>query len=132
MGVPEEIRKVERPCNSVVVDSGSTGIYRYAVISRIGCKVVNGMNQPVSGGTIGHIIDDKFVELDKLRVQERRIEYKDFADVSLIHSLSSSLLDEALEIYEARDAITIYTIAILKVIYPIIPFDRIDSKYQLN
>ena len=90
------------------------------------------MNQPVSGGTIDHIIDDKFVKLDKLRILERRIEYKDFADISLIHSLLSSLLYEALEIYEARDTITIYTIAILKVIYPIIPFDRIDSKYKLN
>lgn len=132
MGVPEEIRKVERPCNSVVVDSGSTGIYRYAVIKRIGCKVVNGMNQPVSGGTIGHIINGKFVELDKNRIQNRRIEYKDFADVKLIHNLSSSLLDEALDVYEARDAITIYTIALLKVIYPRIPFDRIASKYNLN
>ena len=132
MGVTEEIRKVERPGNSVVIDSGSTGIYRYAVIKRIGCKVVNGMNQPVSGGTIGHIINDKFVLLEKFRIQERRIEYKDFADVSLVHSLSSSLLDEALDVYEARDAITIYTIAILKVIYPGIPFDRIASKYNLN
>jgi hypothetical protein len=132
MGVPEEIRKVKRPCNSVVVDSGSKFIYRYAVIKRIGCKVVNGMNQPVSGGTIGHIVDGKFVELDKYKVQDRRIEYKDFADVKLIHNLSSSLLDEALEVYEARDAFTIYTIAILKVIYPGIPFDRIASKYNLN
>ena len=132
MGVPEEIRKVERPCNSVVIDSGSTGIYRYAVIKRIGCKVVHSMNQPVSGGTIGHIINGRFIELDKYRIQERRIEYKDFADVKLIHNISSSLLDEALEVYEARDAITIYTIAILKVIYPGIPFDRIASKYNLN
>jgi hypothetical protein len=132
MGVPKEIRKVERPVNSVVVDSNSTGIYKYAVIKRIGCKVVNGMNQPVSGGTIGHIIDGKFVELEKYSLQERRIEYKDFADVKLIHNLSSSLLDEALEVYEARDAMTIYTIALLNVIYPGISLDRIGSKYNLN
>jgi len=132
MSVPEEIRIVERPSNSVVIDSGSNGIYRYAVIKRIGCKVVNGMNQPVSGGTIGHIINGRFVELENYRVQERRIEYKDFADVKLIHDISSPLLNEALEIYEARDAITIYTIAILKIIYPGIPLDRIASKYNLN
>ncbi|MBK5201406.1 MAG: hypothetical protein JJE21_07715, partial [Spirochaetaceae bacterium] len=52
-----EIRIVERPSNSVVIDSGSKGIYRYAVIKHISCKVVNSMNQPVSGYTISHIIN---------------------------------------------------------------------------
>ena len=36
MSVPEEIRKVKRPVNTVVVDSGSKGLKRYAVRKRKG------------------------------------------------------------------------------------------------
>ena len=44
MAVPEEIRKVERPKNTKVVDHGGTGLRRYAVIARTGCRRVNGKN----------------------------------------------------------------------------------------
>lgn len=40
MGVPESIRSVSRPKNTVVIDTGSKGIHRYVVRERNGtiCK----------------------------------------------------------------------------------------------
>ncbi|MFA6844414.1 MAG: hypothetical protein WCR02_01675, partial [Sphaerochaetaceae bacterium] len=60
MAVPEEIRNVERPRNTIVIDNG-TGCKRYAVIQRVGCRRENGRNLPVNGKTVGHIIDNVFV-----------------------------------------------------------------------
>lgn len=62
MAVPEHIRKVPRPRNTVVIDSGSNGAKRYAVHSRRASICKPGCNpRPVNGPVIGHIIDGKFV-----------------------------------------------------------------------
>ena len=61
MAVPEEIRRVERPTNTVVVDRGGNGPKRYAVVERVGCRRVNGKNRPVDGRTVGHIISGGYV-----------------------------------------------------------------------
>lgn len=42
MGVPEEIRRVPRPSNTVVVDNGTEGVKRYAVRARSGVRYVPG------------------------------------------------------------------------------------------
>ena len=57
MSVPEEIRKVKRPVNTVVVDSGSKGLKRYAVRKRNGFVYEKGTNpRPHNGKVVGHII----------------------------------------------------------------------------
>lgn len=62
MAVPEEIRSVLRPTNTVVIDTGRKGPKRYAVRERSYIKYVAGGNpQPRNGSIIGHIIDGKFV-----------------------------------------------------------------------
>ena len=62
MSVPEEIRSVLRPTNTVVIDTGRKGPKRYAVRERSYIKYVAGGNpQPRNGSIIGHIIDGKFV-----------------------------------------------------------------------
>ena len=60
MSVPENIRSVQRPKNTVVVDTGSNSVLRYAVRERKGTVYVSGGNpQPRNGRIIGHIIDFK-------------------------------------------------------------------------
>ena len=60
MKVPEEIRKVKRPVNTIVEDSGREGPKRYSVRQRGVVKYVPGNNpQPHNGKVIGHIIDYK-------------------------------------------------------------------------
>lgn len=70
MGIPQEIRAVKRPTNTVVLPPGKDG--SYPVRERIGCKRSNGKNLPVSGCIIGHIIDKVFISDDPDLVAKRR------------------------------------------------------------
>lgn len=71
MSVPESIRQVPRPSNTVVIDSGSNGPKRYAVHSRAKVVYTRGRNpRPVNGPVIGHIIGGKFVP--NLDISSRR------------------------------------------------------------
>ena len=61
MGVPEEIRKVERPVNTIVykVKEGT-----YGVRERAGLKYgPDGKPRPVNGKVVGHIVNGKYVPL---------------------------------------------------------------------
>ena len=59
MGVPKEIREVERPTNTIVCDNGKDTPFRYAVRERAASgKYVRGkFPQPKNGKVIGHIIN---------------------------------------------------------------------------
>ena len=60
MPIPTEILAVERPKSTVVKYSHG----RYLVIKRTS-KRVNGKPKPVDLGTIGEIIDGKYIEIRK-------------------------------------------------------------------
>ena len=58
MAIPESIRKVLRPVNTVVQDTGREGSKRYIVRERKSIKYISNQNpQPVNGKTIGYILD---------------------------------------------------------------------------
>ena len=59
MGIPQEIRSVERPPNTVVLPPGRDG--SYPVRERIGCKREKGQNRPVSGCIVGHIVNGTYI-----------------------------------------------------------------------
>ena len=62
MAVPESVRKVARPVNTIVEDSGRNTKYRYAVRERGEIVYESGSNpRPKNGRVIGHIIDGNFV-----------------------------------------------------------------------
>lgn len=64
MAIPEYIRKVPRPVNTVVVDNGKDGPNRYAVRERAGTKYIrDGNPQPKNGKVIGHIFDGAYIPL---------------------------------------------------------------------
>ena len=66
MSVPESIRKVKRPKNTVVEDSGRNTDMRYSVRERAGEKYVHGHNpSPRNGKVIGHIINGKYVSIEE-------------------------------------------------------------------
>ena len=60
MPIPHDILAVERPKSTRVKRSGD----RYLVIKRTS-KYVSGRSVPVDLGTIGEIIDGKYVEIRK-------------------------------------------------------------------
>ena len=64
MKVPEEVRKVSRPANTIVVPYGKNHD-RYAVRSRSGCRYDHGRRIPVNGKIIGHIVDLKYVPIEE-------------------------------------------------------------------
>lgn len=81
MGVPEEIRKVERPKNTIIIRYGKNKD-RYAVRQRTGCRSVNGRKIPVEGPIIGHIVDGKYVPKDtNATIHTSACDYKQWANI---------------------------------------------------
>lgn len=120
MAIPEEIRKVERPRNTIVMAYGKNKD-RYAVKQRTGCKYSRGRRLPVTGPTIGHIIDMKYVPIlvSPASCSSRAdVELKDWGGTSLCDSLFSSVLDDLMEIYSPEDAKKLYCISILRACNP--------------
>ena len=130
MAVPEEIRKVERPPNTVVIDNMRNGPHRYAVRERAGVKYVPGRNpQPVNGRIIGHIIDGRFVPVSE-QTAETGPEMLSYGSSALVRSVSKDLLEDLLKVYPAVDAYRIMAMASLKVIKPGIADSRFATHYN--
>lgn len=130
MAVPESIRSVARPSNTIVEDNGREGPNRYAVRQRSGVKYVPGGNpQPRNGKVIGHIVDGKYVPVNA-PVADARPEMLQYGASAFVHSVSADLLSDLLETFAAKDAYTIMTIASLRVMRPSIPSGRLASFYR--
>ena len=118
MAVPEEIRKVPRPVNTVVDDNGREGPLRYAVRERAGTKYVPGGNpQPRNGRVIGHIADGRFVP----NMEDTAANGPDmlsYGASALVKSVTADLFSELLAVYPSQDAYAIMSIATLRVIRP--------------
>ena len=57
--VPESIRKIKRPLNTIVQATKNPNVYM--VIKRIGCKYVDGRRIPVNGPVVGHIVECQII-----------------------------------------------------------------------
>ena len=67
MPVPEEVRKVPRPVNTVVVENKAEGLRKYAVRARKGLKRIPGKHsRPVNGPVIGYIFNGEYIPLEKV------------------------------------------------------------------
>ena len=130
MAVPKYIRDVPRPTNTIVIDNGKDGPYRYAVRERQGIQYVAGGNpQPINGKVIGHIIDGKYVSKQQA-VLDVPPDMLSYGSSAFVHAVSRDLLDELLQVYDAKDAYTIMTIASLRVIKPEIASNRLNTHYS--
>lgn len=123
MSIPEEIRKIKRPTNTIVKKIGN----KYAVIQRVGCKRKNGKNLPVNGSVIGHIINGMYVPK---KVDYFSVAMKTYGDFALAKSLSSELLAELEKVYGAKTASDIYAIALLRAISPDLKDHMIEDEYE--
>lgn len=129
MAVPESIRKVPRPVNTIVEDSGSEGNYRYAVRARAGTSYKGGNPMPRNGKVIGHIIDGRFVPV-KTQTADNGPDMLSYGSAALFHASSDDLLQDLLEVYPAKDAYSIMAIACLRVIRPGTPDVRLQTHYN--
>ena len=100
MSVPEEVRRVPRPRNTVVLDTGSKGPTRYAVRARAKSVYIKGHNpQPRNGKTVGHIINMKFVPVAQSNHLSTEPQLLSYGSSALVHSESEDLLQDLLSIY---------------------------------
>ncbi len=126
MSVPESIRKVERPTNSIVYKI-KEGVY--GVRERAGVKYNSkGKPQPINGRVIGHIINEKYISLvDSISDIPMFLSYGSSA---LIKSFSDDIYEELLDVYPIDDAKMILVMAALKIIKPSIKCGRYSSEYE--
>lgn len=132
MTVPAEIRAVTRPVNTVVVDSKSGGLLRYAVRERGKSVYVKGGNpKPRNGKTIGHIVNGKFVPLckdGKLAVSgPHSLSYGGYA---LVHAVGADLLEDLIASFPIKDAYTIMAIAAIRTTHPRTSARRFSTEYH--
>ena len=130
MAVPENVRRVARPVNTIVDDSGRDSPYRYSVRERAGAKCVPGGNpQPRNGKVIGHIIDGQYIPVQE-KVSINVPDMLSYGAPALIKSVSNDILYELLDVYPAKEAFTIMAIATLRIIKPSITSNRMQTHYH--
>lgn len=129
MSVPECIRQVPRPKNTVVVRAGKQGPSQYAVRERKGYKLSsNGNPMPINGRTVGHIVDGRFIALASKSV--KCPDMASFGASAFVRSCSMDLLDDLYAAYPVEEAWKIMAIASLRVLKPQISNKRLLSEYS--
>lgn len=130
MSVPESIRKVPRPVNTVVQDMGHDGPKRYAVRERKAVRYVTGGNpQPVNGATVGYIIEGRYVPLTQ-KTAEDGPDSLSYGGAALAYSVCGDIVSDLLAVYPPNDAYSVIALALLKVNRPHISGDRMGSAYR--
>ncbi len=129
MAVPEEIRAVKRPVNTIVEDSGRDSKYRYSVRERGEIIYVPGCNpKPTNGKVIGHIINGEYVpKADKTMTEPEEMSYGASA---LVKSEADDLYSDLLSVYPVNDATAVMAIAFLRVLKPHIASNRYTTEYE--
>lgn len=132
MAVPEKIRKVPRPANTVVTENKKAGPKQYPVRERKGSKYIPGGNpQPINGKVIGYIVDDRYVPLHELTPKAApQAEMLSYGSSALVKSVTRDLFSDLLDVYPPDDAFAIMAIASLRVIRPSITSARIKTHYE--
>lgn len=130
MTIPEYIRKVPRPVNTVVVDNGKDGPNRYAVRERAGIKYIrNGNPQPKNGKVIGHIFEGAYVPLNGDTASSGP-DMLSYGAAAFARSVSSDILADLLDVYPIKDACAVMAIATLRTMHPSITADRMGTHYR--
>ena len=131
MGVPESIRKVARPKNTVVVDSGS-GAMRYAVRERSGVEYVRGSNpRPKNGRVVGHIVGGRYVPSAGKKAARLGdvVQVLSCGGAELALSASEGIRKDLSDVY-GSDGDAVAAIALLRCIRPGIRDSRLNSAYR--
>ena len=129
--VPEHVRAVRRPVNTVVVDSKSKGAKRYLVRERAGYKTSKGhYSGPRNGKVIGYIIDGVYVprQEDKKVLTHNSRSVMQYGAPAFVANKCKDIHKDLLLCFDPEDANRIMTIASLRVIDPGIVCNRYLSK----
>ncbi len=130
MPVPEHIRKVPRPVNTVVCDNGGDGPHRYCVRERNGIIKKDGKSAPRNGRVIGHIIDGSYVPL--IKPLKREPQFLSFGSAALVNSVADDIKADLFKIFGPDDATDILIMAMLRVLHPHIKAKRYSSEFECS
>lgn len=132
MSVPESVRKVPRPRNTVVVDSGCNGARRYAVRARAGVKYgPHGEAMPVNGRVIGHIFNDVYIPAESQpRTTEKGPDELSFGAAAFACSEARDLFRDLSGVYPLDDACSILCMAVIRAMKPEVKNRRLATEYR--
>lgn len=128
--VPESIRRIARPTNTIVAATAREGVY--LVRERKGYK--NGM--PVNGAVVGHIVDGRYVAkaaadaASPKRLSLREITYKRYGTVALADLVGGGLYSDLKGKYAPEDARAIYVVALLRAAYGDVKDYQLGDRYE--
>jgi len=126
MAIPRAVLSVKRPSSTVVKHRGG----RYVVIKRTsrrkGKRVV-----PVDIGMVGEIVDGRFVET-KPMARKKRVDIKDFGEVTLCNKMGRDLFDELRAVWPLDDAKRLYAIALLRAAYGNVKNRDLQMHYETS
>ena len=126
MAIPRAVLSVKRPSSTVVKHRGG----RYVVIKRTsrrkGKRVV-----PVDIGMVGEIVDGRFVEIKPV-ARKKRVDIKDFGEVTLCNKMGRDLLDELRAVWPLDDAKRLYAIALLRAAYGNVKNRDLQMHYETS
>ena len=112
MAIPKDILAVQRPSSTVVKQRGTRFVVVKRTSKRVGNRVI-----PVDIGTVGEIIDGRFVERKSESPKQKTIDIKDYGEVALCNKHGKDLLGELAKVWDLNDAKRLYTIALLRAGY---------------
>ena len=112
MAIPKEILAVKRPSSTVVKQRGD----RYVVIKRTSRRKGNRV-VPVDLGTVGEIINGTFVEQQIKSDSKKRVDIKDYGEVTLCDKFGKDLIPQLAHVWPIEDAKRAYVIALLRAAY---------------
>lgn len=129
MGVPQEIRAVPRPKNTVVTDTGGKGPLRYCVRERNkAVRTAKGF-QPRNGKVIGHIVDGAFVPVSsRMKAKERRT----LGSALLVADLGSDLRARLAAHLGDKDADLVLVLASLGILHPYLGEEFRATQYKAS
>ena len=132
MPVPEEIRAVERPKNTIVeMKVNSRGDVRYIVRERNGSVYSDGRSRPKNGAIVGFIIDGEYVERPVPGpLEPEEIRMTSWAVERLVLDTTKDVIEDLRKVYGEEDAETLYCVAILRVRSPDLRNSRIKRDYD--
>ena len=129
MGVPQDIRAVPRPKNTVVIDTGGKGSLRYCVRARTkAVRTAKGF-QPRNGKVIGHIVDGAFVPVSsRMKAKERRT----LGCALLVADLDADLRARLAAHLGDKDADLVLALASLGILHPDLGEDLRAAQYKAS
>ena len=121
MRVPEEIRNVPRPENTVILDKGPDNYpYRYVVQARANNKSAEYDRNIV----LGYIVDMKFVPFVPIEFSFS------FGGCAFAHSVSEDIHKDLIDVFGHDDGDYLYAIGLMRAVKPYLTQDRLASFYM--